>query len=210
VGVVTALNITGDPQADALLDADPFALLTGMMLDQQIPMEKAFGGPRVLATRLGLDRLDPARIASMDPGAFAAAMAGPPAVHRYHSSMAARVQALAGHVEQQYAGDAAAIWTGVGSGQELLARVRRPEGPDLPGPARQAARGHPRRVAAGGRRLRHPRTAFGRRRRRRRLAVRGPRVQACCQGGRPGGGGSAARFRLVGPWRFPEHARMSS
>jgi uncharacterized HhH-GPD family protein len=135
VGVVTALNITGDPQADALLDADPFALLTGMMLDQQIPMEKAFGGPRVLATRLGLDRLDPARIASMDPGAFAAAMAGPPAVHRYHSSMAARVQALAGHVEQQYAGDAAAIWTGVGSGQELLARLRR-----LPGFGDQKAR----------------------------------------------------------------------
>jgi uncharacterized HhH-GPD family protein len=129
------LHITGDPAADTLLSTDPFALLLGMMLDQQIPMEKAFSGPRVLAERLGLDRLDPAAIASLEPGGFAAIMAGPPAVHRYHTSMAGRVQALAAEIADRYDGDASAVWTGAADGPDLLARVRA-----LPGFGDQKAR----------------------------------------------------------------------
>jgi uncharacterized HhH-GPD family protein len=129
------LQITGDPAADALLERDPFALVTGMLLDQQITMEKAFTGPYLLAARLGVDRLDPAAIAQLDPGRFAALMAGPPAVHRYHTSMAGRVQALAAQVADQYGGDAAAIWTGCDSGPELLRRLKA-----LPGFGDQKAR----------------------------------------------------------------------
>jgi uncharacterized HhH-GPD family protein len=130
-----ALHITGDADADALLDRDPLALLLAMLLDQQIPMEKAFTGPAVLARRLGTDPLDPAAIAGMDPVAFAAVMAGPPAVHRYHTSMAGRVQALAAHVVQRYGGDARAVWVGADTGAELLARLMA-----LPGYGNQKAR----------------------------------------------------------------------
>ena len=118
------LHITQDDEADALLAGDPFALLVGMLLDQQFPMERAFAGPHVLAQRMGTDGLDPAAVASTDPDAFAAMMAGPPAVHRYHTSMAGRVQALARHVLEVYGGDAAALWRDVADGAELLRRVR--------------------------------------------------------------------------------------
>ncbi|HEY6797663.1 MAG TPA: HhH-GPD-type base excision DNA repair protein [Kineosporiaceae bacterium] len=130
-----ALHITGDANADALLDRDPFALLLGMLLDQQIPLEKAFSGPAVLAQRLGTDPLDPSVIALMDPAAFASVMAGPPAVHRYHTSMAGRVQALAAQVVERYGGDPRAIWADAASGAELTARLRA-----LPGFGDQKAR----------------------------------------------------------------------
>ena len=84
------IAITGEPAADALLDRDPFALLTGMLLDQQFPMERAFAGPQKIAERLGVDQLDPAAIAAQDPEEFAALCATPPAVHRYPGSMARR------------------------------------------------------------------------------------------------------------------------
>jgi uncharacterized HhH-GPD family protein len=129
------LHITGEADTDALLDRDPFALLLAMLLDQQIPMEKAFAGPAVLARRLGTDRLDPAGIARMDPAAFAAVMAGPPAVHRYHTSMAARVQALAAHLVDRFDGDARAVWADAATGAELLARLKA-----LPGYGDQKAR----------------------------------------------------------------------
>ena len=129
------LHITGDDAADTLLSSDPFALLLGMMLDQQIPMEKAFSGPRLLATRLGVDRLEPASVAAVDRERFAQLMAGPPAVHRYHTSMAGRVQALAAEVVARYDGDAAGIWTGARDGQQLLARLTA-----LPGFGDQKAR----------------------------------------------------------------------
>jgi len=129
------LRITGDPEADALLSSDPFALLVGMMLDQQVPMEKAFTGPRVLVERLGIDGLDPAVVAAVPAERFAGIMATPPAVHRYHTSMAGRVQALAAHVADRYDGDAAAVWTGVRDGQDLLARLKA-----LPGFGDQKAR----------------------------------------------------------------------
>jgi len=115
-------NITGDPRADALLDESPFALLAGMMLDQQFPMERAFAGPAKIRDRLG--SLDPAVIAAADPEKFAALCAEPPAVHRFPGSMATRLQALARHVESTYAGDAAALWRTAPSGTELFARLR--------------------------------------------------------------------------------------
>jgi uncharacterized HhH-GPD family protein len=116
--------ITGEAAADELLDRDPFALLTGMLLDQQFPMERAFAGPQKIAERLGVDHLDPAAVAALDPDAFAALCATPPAVHRYPGSMAARIQALAGVIVEQYGGDTAALWNDAPTGAELLARLR--------------------------------------------------------------------------------------
>jgi uncharacterized HhH-GPD family protein len=118
------LHIAQDDAADALLASDPFALLVGMLLDQQFPMERAFAGPYVLARRMGMERLDPAAVATADPEALAALMARPPAVHRYHTSMAGRVQALASHVLDVYGGDAGALWRDVPDGRELFRRVR--------------------------------------------------------------------------------------
>jgi uncharacterized HhH-GPD family protein len=117
------LQIAQDPEADALLDRDPFALLMGMLLDQQFPMERAFAGPAGLARRLGVDRLDPAAIAAHDPEALAALFVGPPALHRYPGAMAARVQALAALVVERYDGDAAGLWRDVPDGAALLRRL---------------------------------------------------------------------------------------
>jgi uncharacterized HhH-GPD family protein len=124
VSAPTRLQLAQDDAADRLLASDPFALLTGMLLDQQFPMERAFGGPYLITQRMGTDRLDPATVASFDPEAFVAIMTGPPAVHRYPASMAARVQALAAQVVVAYGGDAAAIWRDVADGRELFRRVR--------------------------------------------------------------------------------------
>ena len=102
------LQLAQDPDADALLDRDPLALLIGMLLDQQFPMERAFAGPAGLARRLGVDRLDARALAEYDPEALAAVFTGPPALHRYPAAMAGRVQALAALLVDQYDGDAAA------------------------------------------------------------------------------------------------------
>jgi uncharacterized HhH-GPD family protein len=118
-----SLRLAQDPEADALLEADPFALLTGMLLDQQIPMERAFAGPATIARRLGVARLDPAEIAAMGEQEFAGALSEPPAVHRFPGSMAARVQGLARAIVEEYEGDAAAVWTTAGSGAELVRRL---------------------------------------------------------------------------------------
>ncbi len=103
------LWLTGDPAADRLLAEDPFALLVGMLLDQQIQMEIAFAGPRKLADRMG--GLDPRRIADADPEEFAALASQRPAIHRFARSMAARVQTLARAIVDEYGGDATRIWT---------------------------------------------------------------------------------------------------
>ena len=124
MGEVPRLHIAQDEAADALLARDPFALLVGMLLDQQFPMERAFAGPAVIAQRMGVDGLDPAAVADADPQEFARLMAGPPAVHRYHSSMAGRVQALAAHVRDVYDGDASRLWLEARDGAELAARLR--------------------------------------------------------------------------------------
>lgn len=117
------LHLAQQDDADELLSRDPFALLVGMLLDQQVPMERAFAGPWVLAQRMDVDRLDPAQVAGTDPERFAALMAGPPAVHRYHGSMAGRVQALAAAVVDRYGGDATRIWADAADGHALRARL---------------------------------------------------------------------------------------
>lgn len=103
------LWLTGDPDADRLLTDDPFALLVGMLLDQQVTMESAFAGPAKIADRMG--GLDPRRIADAEPEAFAALCATPPAVHRYPGSMAGRIQAVAQEVVGRYGGDVTRLWT---------------------------------------------------------------------------------------------------
>jgi uncharacterized HhH-GPD family protein len=117
------LFLAQNPDADALLDRDPLALLVGMLLDQQIPMEKAFAGPRVLAERMGVDRLDAAEIASYEPETFAKMFIGPPAIHRFPGAMAGRVQELARRVVDEYDGDAEAVWASASSGTQLLERL---------------------------------------------------------------------------------------
>ncbi|MBP6996241.1 MAG: Fe-S cluster assembly protein HesB [Phycicoccus sp.] len=115
------LQIAQDPAADALLSADPFALLTGMLLDQQFPMERAFAGPEKIRQRFG--NLDPGAIAAADPEAFADLCATPPAVHRYGRAMAGRIQQLAAVVVGEYGGNAARIWLEAVDGADLKRRV---------------------------------------------------------------------------------------
>jgi uncharacterized HhH-GPD family protein len=116
------LPVTGDADADQLLATDPFALLVGMLLDQQVPMEWAFRGPATLRERLG--HLDPRQIAAMSEDDVDAVFRQKPALHRYPGSMAKRTHALATHIADEYAGDAAAIWTTASSAPELMARLR--------------------------------------------------------------------------------------
>ena len=128
------LHITGDADADRLLTADPLALLIGMLLDQQVPMETAFAGPLKIKARAG--SVDAATLAGYDPDAFVELFKTPPAVHRFPGSMAARVQALCAAVDQEWGGDAAAIWTrGEPSAAEVLSRLKR-----LPGFGEQKAK----------------------------------------------------------------------
>jgi uncharacterized HhH-GPD family protein len=116
------LWMTGDTEADRLLDADPFALLIGMLLDQQVPMEVAFAGPHKIAERMG--GLDVHRVTEIDPDAFAALCATPPAVHRFPGSMAGRIQAVARAVVEDYDGDVTRLWTdGDPDGAEVLRRL---------------------------------------------------------------------------------------
>jgi uncharacterized HhH-GPD family protein len=118
-----SLPVTGDPEADQLLVDDPLALLIGMQLDQQVPMEWAFGAPLKLRDRMG-GKLDAATIAATDPAKLEEIFKGPPALHRFPGAMAKRVQALCQQLVDDYGGDAAAIWSDAGTGQELLARVK--------------------------------------------------------------------------------------
>lgn len=116
------LHITGDADADELLSSDPLALLIGMLLDQQIPMETAFAGPLKIRDRLG--SFDAASIAREDPEAFAEVFKTSPAVHRFPGSMAERVQGLCTAIVDRWGGDAEAIWThGDPDGPEILTRL---------------------------------------------------------------------------------------
>jgi len=128
------LCLAQDPKADQLLSEDPFALLVGMVLDQQIPLEVAFAGPKKIADRIG--DFDAAAIADYDPDKFAALCSERPAIHRFPGSMAKRIQALAQIIVDRYDGDAAALWTaGDPDGPELLRRLKA-----LPGFGEQKAR----------------------------------------------------------------------
>jgi uncharacterized HhH-GPD family protein len=130
---MASLTIAQDPAADKVLSEDPFALLVGMLLDQQFPMERAFAGPAKVLERFGT--LDPGAVAAAEPEAFADLCATPPAVHRYGRSMAGRIQALAVVVRDEYGGDAASLWTTASTGRELVARLK-----SLPGFGDQKAR----------------------------------------------------------------------
>ncbi len=110
------------PEANELLTRDPLALLIGMLLDQQVPLERAFSAPLDLARRLGHEP-SAAELADFDPVALAAVFSERPALHRYPKAMAARVQDLARLIVDRYDGDAAAVWRSAGSGAELLKRV---------------------------------------------------------------------------------------
>jgi len=117
----TSIPWTGDAEADAMLATDPNALLIGFVLDQQVPVPKAFSGPKVLRDRLG--HLDPARNAAMDPEAFADVCAERPAVHRFPRAMAARIQELCAILARDHAGDGGAIWREATDGADLVARL---------------------------------------------------------------------------------------
>ncbi|HET7419948.1 MAG TPA: HhH-GPD-type base excision DNA repair protein [Candidatus Dormibacteraeota bacterium] len=112
---------TDDPAANKLLETDPFALLVGMVLDQQVKMEKAFAGPYELQKRLG--RLDAREIAAMDPDRLDRTFRERPALHRFPGNMARRVQAMAAAVVKDYGGDAGSIWREARTGDELAARI---------------------------------------------------------------------------------------
>ena len=115
------LAVTGSDEADQLLNRNPLALLLGMLLDQQIPMEWAFKGPFTLLERLG--ELDASRIASMDPVKFESICKEKPAIHRFPSSMAGRIQDLCEHLVENYDGDAEKIWIDSDSGETLYNRL---------------------------------------------------------------------------------------
>lgn len=128
-----SLQVTGLPEADAVLNEYPFAVVVGMMLDQQYAMEHAFRGPWKILDRFGT--LDPVAIATADPDEFTRLATTPPAIHRYGRSMAGRVQELARVIANEYDGDASRVWTEARSGEDLLKRVRA-----LPGFGEQKAR----------------------------------------------------------------------
>jgi uncharacterized HhH-GPD family protein len=125
---VPNLRIAQDEAADDLLGRDPLALVLGMLLDQQFPMERAFASPLLLADRLGSDTLSAAALADADPDELTSVFRGPPALHRYPGSMAARTQALCRLLVERYDGRAENLWADVPDGDTLLRRVE-----ELPG-----------------------------------------------------------------------------
>jgi uncharacterized HhH-GPD family protein len=127
------LYVTSDPAANELLNTNGFALLIGMLLDQQVPMEWAFMGPASLERRLG--HLDASRIAAMEPDELVAVFCAKPALHRYPAVMARRTHELCELLVDRYDGDATRLWTGVDSGAELFRRLR-----ELPGYGEEKAR----------------------------------------------------------------------
>ncbi|MFN8102887.1 MAG: HhH-GPD-type base excision DNA repair protein [Acidimicrobiia bacterium] len=119
----TALHFTDDDAANRLLAGNGFALLVGMLLDQQFPMERAFAGPALLQERLGGD-LSPAVVLATGEQDLAEAFRGPPAVHRYWASMAKRTRSLAERIATDYGGDADSVWTTAADADELYRRLR--------------------------------------------------------------------------------------
>jgi uncharacterized HhH-GPD family protein len=121
--VPKTLCLAQNPDADKLLTDSPLALLIGMVLDQQIPLEWAFTGPLTLTNRLGRD-LDAADLAGRDPDALAKVFATPPALHRFPGSMAGRVQEMCRVIVEQYDGDPTRIWSEAADGKDLLKRIQ--------------------------------------------------------------------------------------
>jgi uncharacterized HhH-GPD family protein len=131
---VPDLRIAQEPGADELLGRDPLALVLGMLLDQQFPMERAFASPRLLADRLGVDTLSAAALADADPDELTRVFQGPPALHRYPGSMAGRTQALCRLLVERYGGRAENLWADAPDGGTLLRRIG-----ELPGFGAQKA-----------------------------------------------------------------------
>jgi uncharacterized HhH-GPD family protein len=121
-GTKPVLAVTGDPEADHLLVEEPLALVIGMLLDQQVPMEWAFRGPATLKARLG-GTLDANSIAAMSEGDVVALFQAKPALHRFPGSMGKRTHSLCRFLTDEYGGDASSVWTGAATGADLLARV---------------------------------------------------------------------------------------
>ena len=117
------LHLATTPAANEFLAEDPLALLVGMLLDQQIPMEKAFTSPAVLAERMGVSRLDAHQIAEFDAEAFEQLFRQVPALHRFPAAMAKRVQSLCAGLVEQYDGEAANVWGAAASGADLVGRI---------------------------------------------------------------------------------------
>jgi uncharacterized HhH-GPD family protein len=115
------LHFTGDDAADRLLATEPMALLIGFALDQQVSVQKAFSGPKVLLERLGT--LDAKRLATVDPAELEAAAKGPPAIHRFPRAMGDRVRELARHIADTYDGEASRLWTDAADGADLRRRI---------------------------------------------------------------------------------------
>jgi uncharacterized HhH-GPD family protein len=131
---VPELRLAQDPEADRLLSEDPLALLIGMVLDQQVPLERAFSSPLELKRRLG-DRLDAGEMAAMDPDKLAEVFAARPALHRFPAANARRVQQLCHIVDTQYGGRAERVWAEAADGDDLYRRIK-----SLPGFGEQKAR----------------------------------------------------------------------
>jgi uncharacterized HhH-GPD family protein len=129
-----AMYLATTPDGNTLLEQDGLALLIGMLLDQQVPMEKAFTSPFVLRERMGRD-LDATEIAEYDPAAFEELFRTPPALHRFPAAMAKRVQAMAKVLVDEFDGRAENVWTGAADGADLVRRVGR-----LPGFGEQKAK----------------------------------------------------------------------
>jgi uncharacterized HhH-GPD family protein len=127
------ISLPIDAEANALLSSNPLALLIGMTLDQQIPLEKAFSSPYVLAQRLGHEPTA-TELADFHPEALITIFATPPALHRFPKAMAARVQDVCRVLVERYDGEAAALWAGAADGRELLKRIG-----ELPGFGKQKA-----------------------------------------------------------------------
>ena len=119
--MINRLYLTGDDEADRLLVSEPMALIIGFALDQQVPVQKAFSGPKVLLDRLG--SIDARRLATMDAAELEAAAKGPPAIHRFPSAMAKRVREVATHIVENYDGEAARIWTDASDARDLQRRI---------------------------------------------------------------------------------------
>ncbi|MEV0962537.1 MULTISPECIES: HhH-GPD-type base excision DNA repair protein [unclassified Streptomyces] len=117
------IHLAQQPEADELLGRSPLALMVGMLLDQQVPMEWAFTGPFTIAERLGKNDLDAHEIAALDPEGFAALLSQKPAVHRYPGSMAKRIHQLCQYLVAEYDGDPTALWSDAPSGKEVLGRL---------------------------------------------------------------------------------------
>ena len=120
-GRADRLHFTGDDDADRLLVSDPMALLIGFALDQQVPVQKAFSGPKVLLARLGT--IAARELAEIDFTRLEAAAKGPPAIHRFPGAMARRVAELSAHVAERYDGDAARLWTDASDAGDLQRRI---------------------------------------------------------------------------------------